>query len=206
MPRRPPSIGQAVLDRMRGRGHGAIFAPADFLDLGSRGAIDVALLRGTRAGVIRKVGRGLYDWPKSHPRWGPSPASPDAVVGALARRDGIRVRPGGAQSAHDLGLTDQVPMKVIYLTDGRSRKLSVGNLPVTIKHASHRTMATADRPSGDVIQALRWLGRRHIDRSVISQLRRVLPQDAKAQLLKDLRFSPGWMVPLLKSIADTGGN
>jgi hypothetical protein len=200
------SIDKAILFRMRGRGQGVVFAPTDFLDLGSRGAIDLALLRNTRSGAIRRVGRGLYDVPRNNPRWGPGPATPDAVVRALARRDGVRIQQGGAHAAHALGLTDQVPMRVIYLTDGRPRKLTIGNLPVTIKRAAHRTMATAGRPSGDVIQALRWLGRRHIDDAVISQLRRVLPTRAKTQLLKDIRFAPGWMAPLLKTVAETGGH
>lgn len=200
------SIDRHILLRIRRKGPGVVFAPTDFLDLGSRGAIDLALLRNTRRGVIRRVGRGLYDLPKANPRWGPGPATPDAIVRALARRDGVRIQKGGAHAAHALGLTDQVPMKVNYLTDGRPRKLMIGHLPVTIKRAAHRTMATAGTPSGDVIQALRWLGRRHIDDTVIPQLRRVLPKRAKAQLLKDVRFAPGWMAPLLKAVADDGGH
>src|SRR5689334_9246725 len=92
------SIDAAIMDRIRAKGAGHVYAPADFLDLGTRSAVDQALSRNRRAGVLRRVSRGLYDLPKNHPTLGPLSTPSDAVVQAIARRDGILLQPSGAHS------------------------------------------------------------------------------------------------------------
>jgi hypothetical protein len=198
------SIDRAVLVRFRRAGAGAVFSSRDFLDLGSRAAVDQALSRNCRGGVVRRVATGLYELPRISPRLGPLPTPQDDLVRTLARRDAIRIQRSGAHAAHALGLTDQVPLKDVYLTDGRPRKLNIGKAQIVFKHAAQRTMATAGRASGDVIQALRWLGADHVDDAVVSKLRAVLSDKAKAQILKDLRFAPDWMTPVLSRIAGEG--
>lgn len=195
------SIDRTILNRFRKRRAGSVFSPSDFLDLGSRAAVDQALSRNARAGVIRRVATGLYELPRVHSRFGVLPTPVDDLVRTLARRDAIRVQRSGAQAAHALGLTDQVPMKDVYLTDGRPRKVNLGKVEIVFKHASQRTMATAGRASGDVIQALRWIGAAHVDDAIVSNLRTNLSDKHKVQILKDLRFAPDWMAPLLKRIA-----
>lgn len=199
------SIDRAILDRIRRRGAGTVFSPRDFLDLGSRAAIDQALSRNSRAGVVRRVATGLYELPRVHPRLGTLPTPQDDLVRTLARRDAIRFQRSGAHAAHALGLTDQVPMKDVYLTDGRPRTLNIGKAQIVFRHAAQRTMATAGRASGDVIQALRWLGADHVDDAVVSKLKAVLSDKAKAQIIKDLRYAPDWMTPVLRRIAAGGG-
>src|SRR5688500_11283280 len=105
------SLEKAVLERIGAAPPGTVFTAQDFLDTGTRAAIDQALSRQVRRGTLRRFARGLYGLPRSHRIWGPIPPPPEAVVEALARRDGLRVIPvpqgrGGA-----------------YLTDGRSRTL-----------------------------------------------------------------------------------
>ena len=169
MKKHADSIDAAILDRIQSGAPGDVFAPTDFLDLGSRAAVDQALSRNCRAGLIRKASRGLYDVPHNHPLIGPLSSSPDAVIKAVARRDGIVLQPAGGRCANDLGISDQVPAKAVYLTNGRSRRIQVGKSQITLKHASSRTMATAGTVSGHVIQALRWIGRRYVDDRIIAQ-------------------------------------
>ena len=90
---------------------GAVFVPADFLDLGSRDAIDVALHRLARKGTIRRLARGVYDYPKEHPVLGVLFPSAETVAKAIAGRDRIRIQPAGAYAANTLGLSMQVPAK-----------------------------------------------------------------------------------------------
>ena len=113
-----------------------VCTPRDFLDLGSRGAIDQALSRLVRAGRLRRAGHGLYDRPRMSGVLGrPAPVDLDATVRALARRDGIRIMPDGLVAANQLGLTNAVPGKASYVTDGHSRTLKVDGRTVRFRHA-----------------------------------------------------------------------
>ncbi len=121
-------------------------------------------------------------------------------IGALAGRDAVRLQPSGAYAANLLGLSTQIPMKIVYLTDGRSRTVQIGNKQIILKSTTPRNMATAGRISGLVIQALRHLGRQHVDDEVIARLDRRLATDDRQQLLKDLRFAPAWIADLIRQI------
>lgn len=201
MKKHADSIDAAILDRIQSGAPGDVFAPTDFIDLGSRAAVDQALSRNCRAGLIRKASRGLYDVLHNHPLIGPLSSSPDAVIKAITRRDGIVLQPAGGRCANDLGISDQVPAKAVYLTNGRSRRIQVGKSQITLKHASSRTMATAGTVSGHVIQALRWVGRRYVDDRIIAQLRRNLNANHKAQLMKDLCHAPAWVADIMRRVA-----
>lgn len=157
------SIDANILSRIRRGGVGRVFTPSDFLDLGSRAAVDQALSRSCRAGAIRQVTRGLYYIPRRDPQLGPLSPSVDAIADALKSQHAIRLQPSGGYAANLLGLSDQVPMKVVFLTDGLNRQIQIGKQQIILKRTTPRNMATADRVSGLVIQALRHLGQRNVD-------------------------------------------
>ena len=115
-----------------------------FLDLGSRRAIDVALHRLVRAGSIRRLARGVYDFPQEHPQLGPLSPPPDAVARAIAGRDRVRLQPAGAYAANTLCLTQQVPAKVVFLTDGASRTVTVGGTTIQLRRTTPRNMEPSD--------------------------------------------------------------
>jgi len=92
-------------------------------------------------------------------------------------------------------------MKIVYLTDGRSRTVQIGKKQIILKRTTPRNMATAGRISGLVIQALRHLGRQHVDDDVIAQLDRRLDADARKQLLKDIRYAPTWIADIMRRLA-----
>src|SRR5271155_3041683 len=110
----PQSIDSRILATIHGRGRGSVFVPADFLDLGSREAVDVALHRLARKGTIRRLARGGYNFPKEHPVLGLLSPSANIVARALAGRDRTRLQPSGAYAANILGLSEQVPAKVVF--------------------------------------------------------------------------------------------
>lgn len=197
------SIDSQILLRIRRKGAGYVFTPADFLDLGSRNAIDLALSRRTRDGTIRKLARGLYDFPSNSPRFGVLPPRVDDVAAALRDRDQTRLQPAGAHAANVLGLSTQVPVRVVLLTDGRSRRVHLGKQQIVIKHTTPRQMATAGRISGTVIQALRWLGRRSVDDRVVTALRRRLSAADKQQLTADIRHAPAWIADIFRLVTQS---
>ncbi len=100
-----------------------------------------------------------------------------------------------------LGLSDQVPAKVVFLTDGRSKRVRLGNLDIVLKQTSPRNMATAGRISGLVIQALRYLGKAHVNGDTLKRLDRKLSPDDRKQLSKDLAYAPAWVADIMRRLA-----
>lgn len=163
--------------------------------------MESALRRHKNEGTIRQLARGLYDYPRTDPQLGVLAPSIDQIISALEVRDAVRLQPSGAYAANLLGLSDQVPMKVVFLTDGPTRKLQVGSRQILLRHTTPRNMATAGRISGTVIQALRWLGQRHVDDRVTSILKGSLDAKGKEQLLKDIHYAPIWVAHVIRAIA-----
>src|SRR5256885_1505499 len=156
------SIDSRILTRIHGRGRGSVFVPGDFLDLGSREAVDITLHRLARERTIRRQGRGVYDFPKEHPVLGLLSPSADTVARALAGRDRTRLQHAGAYAANILGLSEQVPAKAVFLTDGPSRTVKIGPTTIQLRRTTPRNMEAAGRLSGLLMRALRDLGEEHI--------------------------------------------
>lgn len=201
MTKHTQSTDSKVVRRILSHRRGWVFTPDSFKDLGSRLAIDHALTRHMKKGTIRKLARGLYDFPKIDPLLGPLQPSTDDIAKALAGRDATRIQPSGAYAANLLGLTTQVPMKVVYLTDGRPRTIQVGNRQITLKQTTPRNMATAGKISGLIIQALRHIGKEHVDDHVLEQLDRRLDEEARSQLIKDIRYAPAWIADIFRMLS-----
>jgi len=196
------SIDSQVIYRIRGMGSGSVVVPGHFLDLGSRQAVDLALHRLAKTGAIRRLARGVYDFPKRHPVLGPLSPSAETIARALAGRDRTRLLPTGAYAANALGLSEQVPAKVVFLTDGPSRTVQIGPMTIQLRRTTPRNMAAAGRLSGLVIQALRELGKDHVTPERIAHLKRTLPAAKRKGLLKDLRLAPVWMHPIFRELAE----
>lgn len=179
---------------------GWCFTPSDFLSLGSAGAVWIALLRLKRKKKIRQLAKGLYDYPRRHPELGMLSPDPEAVARALARGQNIRIQPSGAYAANLLGLSEQVPARIVFLTDGATRKIRVGNQEIVLRRTTPRNMATAGRISGTIIQALRFIGKDRITPAHKQSLMRKLTDADKRQLLKDRLYAPAWMRPLFEEI------
>jgi hypothetical protein len=197
----PQAIVFRILAAIRKPGRGSVFVPADFLGIGSRQAVDVALHRLVHQGVIRRLARGIYDFPKEHPVLGPLMPSAQAIARALAGRDRTRLQPAGAYAANILGLSDQVPARIVFLTDGPSRTVKVGPTTIQLRRTTPKTMETAGRLSGLLIQALRELGQDHVTPARIAHLRRTIPADKRCKLLKDIRLAPAWMHVIFRDLA-----
>lgn len=180
---------------------GWVFTPRDLSALGDPRSVGMALTRLARKGIIRQLARGLYDYPIDHPTFGRIPPSADAVAKALAARDASRLQPAGAYAANILGLSEQVPTRIVFLTDGPSRRVKFGQQEIVLKRTTPRNMATAGRKSGMVIQALRHIGQRNVNDKTLAILKRQLTRQDRARLLKDLRYAPGWIADILRRLA-----
>lgn len=185
----------------KGRGR-LVCTQKDLLDLGSRAAVDQALLRLVKNGSLRRVGHGLYDFPRfSAILNANAPVDIDAAIDAIARRDGVRIMIDGLTAANALGLTTAVPAKVTKVTDGASRKVKVAGHTIHFRHASPRVMFWTARPAAPVVQALLWLGQMAAkDPLVEPRLKRVLPNTVKKDLADNKDNLPSWIASMAQRI------
>ena len=198
------TIDSKLKSRIYGHGRGSVFTPNDFLDLGGRDAVDKALSRLATRGEVRRLARGLYEYPREHPELGTLSPDIEKVAKALAGKDRLRLQPAGAYATNLLGLSEQVPAKAVFLTDGPSRTVKIGTQEIQLRRTTPRNMAAAGRLSGLLMQAFRHLGRQHITEQRMAHLKRTLPTKERNQLLKDLPLAPAWMHPLFRELAESG--
>jgi len=194
------SIDSKVLSRIYGHGRGWVFTPKHFMDLGTGYAVGMTLTRLSRKATIRRLARGLYDYPVVHPKMGILSPSPDAIASALAGRDAIRLQPSGAYAANLLGLSEQVPMKVVFLSDGPTRHVRIGNQEIHLKRTTPRNMATAGKTSGLIIQALRYLGENETNSKIVRALQKRLNKQDRIEIMRDIRFAPAWIAAFIRQI------
>ncbi len=150
--------------------------------------------------TVRRLARGLYYLPRQHPLLGELRPAPDEVIAALTAKHQLRTQPTGAHAANLLGLSEQVPLRLVYLTDGPPRRIRIGKQEIVLKRTTPKNMATAGRVSGLVIQALRYLGKTHVDTTTVATLRRrMAPRDRK-QLLADASLAPAWIGEVMQTV------
>jgi hypothetical protein len=196
------SVPDRVMKRVRASGRGSVFTPSDFLTVAVRSSVDQALSRLVKSGQLRRLARGLYDFPKLHPKLGLLSPAPDDVAHALARETGSQVQIAGARAANALGLSTQVPAQSTYLTDGPSRRVVLGKRVVDLRHASPKHLIAPGSAAGTVVQALRHVGPVRAADVVQVAARRLSANDKKT-LASTLVQAPAWMRPTLVSIANT---
>ena len=196
------TIEKSILSRIRGSGAGSVFSPSQFVDLGERSAVGVALHRLAKAGKIRRIRRGLYDLPRAHPIMGQTGPNIMATVRALMVGSQARWQFTGAYAANALGLSDQVPAKVIILTDGVPRRVALGKLTLVFRRAAPRNLLGAGQRAGLVIQALRYLkGSPDLARH-LARLSETLDAGTKKDLAALAPKLAAWMRPVAQRIVE----
>lgn len=185
------TLPRSILSHTQSLPEGGVVSPKEFLHLGSRAAVDQAFSRLAKEGKLLRVARGTYVTPVSS-RFGTRAPAPEKVVQSLATQSGEVVTPHGANAANALGLTQQVPIREVYLTSGRSRKLKLGRSEVTVKHAPRWMLALGVGPAGAAVRALAWMGPSHV-RESLAALRRTLPSSEWQALTSGRASLPSWM-------------
>ena len=201
-------LKQLIVDRIAAGYEAQVWTPVDFLDFGTRDAVDKSLQRLVSGGRLRRIDRGLYDTSRIN-RLTKRPAVADyrQIVDALARRDQVRMLVDGLTAANDLGLTTAVPSKVVIHTDARRRAIELDNLTIEFKRTAPSKLYWAGRPAMRIVQALHWLkdtlpaDRDHI----VARLASVLADPRYGNGLRDdLRAGfptlPAWMQSIVREL------
>jgi len=193
------TLPKSMLLHARSLPEGGVLSPKEFLHLGSRVAVDQAFSRLVKAGKLLRVARGTYVAPVCS-RFGTRAPAPQKVVKAMAGQSGEIVAPHGASAANALGLTQQIPIREVYLTSGRTRKLKLGRSEVLVKHAPRWMFALGTGPAGAAVRALAWMGPTHAGES-LAALRRTLPRTEWRALTTTRAALPSWMAQAIGSEA-----
>ena len=195
-------VDLAVKNKILRHGRGWCFTPMHFLDLGSSDSIRHALSHLQKQKVIRRLAQGIYDYPQEHDTLGTIPPDLNEVAKAIAEKNGVQIQPAGAHAANLVGLSEQVPGRLIFLTEGPSRKVKIGNQEIVFKKTTKKIMSSAGTREGLIIQAFKNLGINHIDRTVRVRVRKFLEPSGEKETRKNLKYAPAWIRALVFDIME----
>lgn len=198
------TIINSVKNRIFGHGRGWVFSAYNFTDLGSDTGVRTALSRLQEEKIIRRVAQGIYDYPKMHDVLGVLSPSIEEVARAYAEKNGAKIQASGAYAANVIGLSEQVPGKVIFLTDGPTGKVKIKNLSIFFKKTTVRNMHAAGSREALVIQALKFIGEKNIGDSALVKVKKLLKQSKRREFEKNIQHAPRWIrILLIKLMGDT---
>lgn len=193
-----PVIEAKVAEKLEDTPKGSVLFVDDFLDLGSPDSIKKALYRLTNEkGLLVRLAHGIYLFPKTDKELGTLFPSTEEIAKAIARRDKARIIPTGVQALNRLGLSTQVPMKVVYLTDGAARSIKIGKRTITFKKTSPKNLLTTGEISTLAIQALKAIGQSKVDDDTLNKLKAILKKETKENILHDAKLAPAWINKIL---------
>lgn len=192
-------LTEQILAYAEGLAEGTPVAAKSLLHLGNRAAVDQALSRLAERGQLIRAGRGVYVRLVAS-RFGTRAPSVEQAVEALASQRGEVIVPSGAAAANALGLTTQVPIRSVYLTSGRSRTMSLGKQVVELQHAPRWQLTLANRPAGEAVRALAWLGPDEAE-SALQTLRRKMSPEAFGELVAVAPQLPTWLARSVGKVA-----
>ena len=197
-----PSLSRQIAEHANRLSEGTPICAGALLHLGSRAAVDQALSRLARSGVLMRICHGIYMKPVET-RFGRRPPSIGKGIEALATLWGETIVPSGGAAAHALGLTTQVPVRSVYLTSGPGRRLRFGNLEVELRHAPRWQLTAPHRKAGDVIRALAWIGPAEIQDALQAVLPSLSREDIE-ELAKARATMPHWMAEPVSALVPYG--
>jgi hypothetical protein len=191
-------IDKKILKRIKSNKRGVIFFPEDFSDLGSSGAVRLALHRLVQQKEVNRIAQGIYVRPKQSKLVGEVLPTAEEIAAAIARRDRATIIPTGAYALNATGLSTQVPMKLVYYTDGTPRTITVGNRTILLRKTSPKNLAVKGELSRLVIQALKAIGKDKVTSSEEQKLLGILRNEKKKYLEHDIKLAPAWIASIMK--------
>ena len=195
------TIENKIVSRIYGTGRGWAFSQSDLSDLGPRAATDKTLQRLAAKGTIRRVIRGLYDYPEHNKQLnatlGPNL---DQVAHALARKFRWSIQPTGMAALNLLGLSTQIQGRSAYMSDGPNREYDVDGKDLTFVHTAVRDSGFRQRESALLVEGLKTLGPDRVTEDTIKKLQMTIPEDLKPKILKDTRTAVAWVQDVILKI------
>ncbi|MCX6172844.1 MAG: DUF6088 family protein [Flavobacterium sp.] len=192
-----PIVENKIFESLKSRQKGVVIFVSDFSDYGSAESVKKALLRLNEKETIVRLAHGIYLYPKVDKELGILFPSTEDIALAIARRDKVRIIPTGVQALNKLGLSTQVPMKLVYLTDGGTRNIKVGKRTISFKNTSPKNLFMKGEISSMVIQALKTIGNSQLDDSTLLKIQNILKKEKKDNIINDAKLAPVWISKIL---------
>jgi len=197
------SVENKILAKMKQNRRGKIFFTDDFEQLGTYESCRKALEHLVKRDEVMRVSRGIYTIPQVNEFIGKVTPPIDEIIRAIMKKDNANIVPTGSFAKNLLGLSTQVPMKIVYLTEGRPRKLKIGNTTVILKTTSTRTTAIKGKLSALAIQALKSIGKDNVTNEEIEKIVNTLKNENPKHLEHDAKFAPVWIREILRTALTT---
>lgn len=188
-----PSTDKQIEEHINRARGGSIFYPADFEKYGSIEAVNVALHRLAKRKIIKRLAYGIYAKPTVSKLIGDVYPAAEEIAKAIARRDHAKLLPTGAYAQNVLGISTQVPMKLVYLTDGPARTVKLGKATIVFKKASPKKLAMKGEISKLVVMALTDIGKDNLSLGEEKQILNMLAKEKPEMIKHDIRLAPRWI-------------
>lgn len=192
-------VEKEVAKKLKVQQKGNIVFADDFLDLGSPESINKALFRLKEKSLLVRLAHGIYLYPKKDKDLGVLFPSAEEIAVAISKRDKAQIIPTGVQALNKLGLSTQIPLKIVFLTDGAARSIKIGKRTITFKKTSPKSLLAKGEISSLVIQALKSIGQNKLEDADLEKLQNVLKKEKKETLLHDAKLAPAWINKILMS-------
>ena len=195
------SIENIITNSIKKCGRGALFFPSDFSKVGERSAVLKALERMTNVGTIIRVARGIYCYPKIDKELGLGTLYPtyEEIAQAIAKRDKARIVPAGIYAMNRLGLSTQVPMNIVYLTDGSPRKVVInGNRGILFKHVAPKNLAFKNQLALLINSSVKEIGQDNVTDEDKDHIKSLLSNEPKDIILQDIKLMPDWIASIIR--------
>lgn len=196
-----PIVTNSVIEKLKELQKGSILFVDNFLDFGNPESVKKALFRMEEKGLLIRLAHGIYLYPKTDKALGVLHPSVEEIAAAIAKRDRARIIPTGIQALNKLGLSTQIPLQVVFLTDGAARSIKIGKRTITFKKTSPKNLLAKGEISGLAIQALKSIGQHKIEEEVLTRLFNSLKKEKKENILYDAKLAPAWINKILMSAA-----
>jgi len=194
-----PVVTSTIIAALKKIQKGTILFVDDFLDLGTPESVKKALFRMEEKKILIRLAHGIYLYPKKDKDLGVLYPSTEEIAFAIAKRDRAKIIPTGVQALNKLGLSTQVPLNIVFLTDGSARSIKIGKRTITFKKTSPKSLLAKGEISGLAIQALKTLGQHKVEEGISAKISSTLKKEKKENILHDAKLAPAWINKILMS-------
>ena len=194
------SVHLQVLEKICELERGSIFFPEDFASIGNSESVRQALSRICRNGTIIRLSKGVYFYPVIDNELGVFYPSVERIGKSISKRDKSRIVPTGAFALNRLGLSTQVPVNVIFLTDGITRKINIGKQTITFKHTNPKSLSFRGKITPLAVAALKEIGKDKVLPDELEKIRKALQSEASETVMSDAYLAPRWITDIILTL------
>jgi len=197
-------ISKQIEKRIKSLQKGTILFISDLTDEFDYDTARKVLQRLQSKNILIRLSRGIYYIPKLDEVLGILKPSTEQIAEAIAKRDKARILPTGSYALYKLGLTTQIPMNIVYLTDGSARKIQIGKQKIIFKKTSPKNLAVEHRLTALIIQSMKSLGKENIGNTELDAVAKIINEaDAYEKIKGNIRFAPVWIQKIILGIFKT---